>query len=370
MKRFDLCVRGSGVVGQTLALSLARQGLHVALVHEIAVATGRPDDVRAFALNAASQDLLASLKVWDALPASARTPVHEMRIAGDSPAGHLSFSAWQQRTTELATIADAVQLELALSDAVRYAPHITVLSQVPETALLLLCEGRASSSRDAVAADFVRHPSGQCAIAARLTSEHPHQHIAHQWFQSPDVLALLPFDAPQPAHSYALVWSMPEAQAQSLMQSEPLAFEAQLQSATQDACGPLRLASARAIWPLAHGIASQWSGPGWALVGDCAHVVHPLAGQGLNLGLADVRALCRVIAEREPWRGLGDPKLLRRYARMRLAPTQAMGQVTDGLLHLFSSHDANLRSLRNHGMGLLNRLPSLKRWLTTRATHS
>jgi 2-polyprenyl-6-methoxyphenol hydroxylase-like FAD-dependent oxidoreductase len=370
MKRFDLCVRGAGVVGQTLALSLARQGLQVALVPDHPGAASRTDDVRAFALNAASQDLLAGLKVWEALPLSARTPVHEMRIAGDGPAGHLAFSAWQQRTTELATITDAAQLEQALADAVRYAPHIDVVAQVPDTELLVLCEGRASGSRTALGADFVRYPSGQCAIAARLTSPHPHQHIAHQWFQSPDVLALLPFDLPQSGHAYALVWSMPEAQAQALMHCEPHAFEAQLQSATQDACGSLRLASPRACWPLQHGIATQWCGPGWALVGDCAHVIHPLAGQGLNLGLADVRALCRVIDERESWRSLGDPKLLRRYARMRLAPTQAMGHVTDGLLQLFASQDATLRSARNRGMGLLNQITPLKRWLTTHALHS
>ncbi len=106
------------------------------------------------------------------------------------------------------------------------------------------------------------------------------------------------------------------------------------------------------------------------LLGDAAHVVHPLAGQGLNLGLADVAALSHVIAAREPWRRLDDPRLLRRYLRERAAPTWAMGQVTDGLLQLFSHPAPAVRELRNRGMTLVNHLPPLKRWLQARAIQS
>jgi 2-polyprenyl-6-methoxyphenol hydroxylase-like FAD-dependent oxidoreductase len=106
------------------------------------------------------------------------------------------------------------------------------------------------------------------------------------------------------------------------------------------------------------------------LLGDAAHVVHPLAGQGLNLGLADVATLARVIESRESWRSLGDEKLLRRYARERATPTWAMGQVTDGLLRLFSQRTPAARELRNRGLTLVNQLPPLKRWLTARALDS
>ncbi len=363
----DVCVRGTGVVGQTLALSLAKLGLQVALVGQPRSPDVQPD-VRAFALNAASKALLESLKVWGALPVHAATPVHDMRISGDAPAGVLAFSAWQQQVSELAHITDAALLEVALADAVRYAPHITQMAQEPTAPLRVLCEGQASSAREALGAVFERHDHGQCAIAARLTALQPHQNTAHQWFNSPDVLALLPFDAPQPERSFALVWSMPRAQATAFLALSDTQFEAELAQATHQACGPLRLAGERrASWPLQHGRATRWCGPGWALVGDCAHVVHPLAGQGLNLGLADVSALCSVIAQREPWRALGDVRLLRRFERMRSLPTQAMGQLTSGLLQLFSSQDATLRTVRNHGMGMLNQLTPIKRWLTHRA---
>jgi 2-polyprenyl-6-methoxyphenol hydroxylase-like FAD-dependent oxidoreductase len=106
------------------------------------------------------------------------------------------------------------------------------------------------------------------------------------------------------------------------------------------------------------------------LLGDAAHVVHPLAGQGLNLGLADVAALVEVIRHREPWRALGDEKLLRRYVRQRAAPTWAMGQLTDGLQRLFADDLPLARELRNRGLTLVNHLSPLKRWLTARALNS
>ena len=140
--------------------------------------------------------------------------------------------------------------------------------------------------------------------------------------------------------------------------------------ATNGEAGELRLVSERAAWPLAQAQAGAWSGPGWVLLGDAAHVLHPLAGQGLNLGLADVAALVEVIREREAWRGLGDARLLRRYARERLAPTWAMGQVTDGLLRLFSHDAPGARELRNRGLTLVDKLSPLKRWLTARALNS
>jgi 2-polyprenyl-6-methoxyphenol hydroxylase-like FAD-dependent oxidoreductase len=184
------------------------------------------------------------------------------------------------------------------------------------------------------------------------------------------VLALLPFDAPQPGASYALVWSVPDARADALLAMDAAEFVEALMQATDGAAGDLQLASERAGWPLLRAQAGAWCGPGWVLVGDAAHVVHPLAGQGLNLGLADVLALTEVLAAREAWRELGDDKLLRRYVRQRLAPTRAMLEITDGLLHLFAHPAPLVRELRNRGLSLVNRLPPIKRWLTARALDS
>jgi 2-polyprenyl-6-methoxyphenol hydroxylase-like FAD-dependent oxidoreductase len=370
MKSFDVQVLGAGIVGRSLALSLARAGLSVALRPEAVRAPGE-DDVRAYALNAASVDLLKSLKVWDALPAHAATAVLDMHVQGDADSS-IDFSAWQQHVSALAWITDAAVLERELAAAVRFAPHITVVDastdvQAPLTAL---CEGKASATRESLGIEFERFDYGHQAIAARLSSTRAHQGIARQWFRSPDVLALLPFDTPRPEHSFALVWSMPNARAAELLAMNAAGFEAQLMQATNGEAGDLTLASNRAAWPLMQANAPRWSGPGWVLLGDAAHVVHPLAGQGLNLGLADVAALVDVVRARESWRSLGDERLLRRYARERIAKTWAMGQMTDGLLRLFSQEAPALRELRNRGLTLVNNLSPLKRWLTARALNS
>lgn len=367
-ENFDVCIRGAGAVGMSLALALSRQGLRVALLAGGPAPTG--PDVRTYALNAGARDLLRVLKVWEALPADALTAVHDMQVQGDAPGATLGFSAWHQGVEALGWIVDAAELEAALRAAVRFAPHVACLDPhkpAPPASLLVLAEGKESASRAALGVRFERHAYGQRAVAARLVASQPHEGIARQWFRAPDVLALLPFDRPAAGTSYGLVWSLPDARAAEMLALPPEAFEQALAEATGGAAGTLRLAGERAAWPLALGRADRLCGPGWVLVGDAAHVVHPLAGQGLNLGLADVASLARVLAGREPWRSVGDESLLRRHVRARALPVQAMAQVTDGLLHLFASEAPLLRELRNRGMMLADRLSPLKRLLTARA---
>jgi len=267
-------------------------------------------------------------------------------------------------------IADAAALERELDAALRFAPHVTRVDADVAATLVAHCEGRAAADLKSLGAGIAVEPYGQKAIAARLVTSRPHANVARQWFRSPDVLALLPFDRPEPRRSYALVWSLPAERADALLALEPAAFEAELALAAGGEAGELRLASERAAWPLAVGGAATWCGPGWVVLGDAAHVVHPLAGQGLNLGLGDVAALVSVIAEREPWRRMGDERLLRRYVRLRAAPTSAMLRITDGLLRLFAEDKAPIRELRNNGLSLVNRISPLKRWLTARALDS
>ncbi len=365
----DVLVRGTGAVGLCTALALSRQGLRVALLGTLAEPA--EGDVRAYALNAASVQLLQTLRVWDALPADARTAVHEMHVQGDAPGAAIDFSAWQQALPELAWIVDTAELERALRAAVRFAPHITPMASEVPAALQVLAEGKASAARAALGVKMPRQLYGQRAIAARLLSDRPHAGLARQWFRCPDVLALLPMDRPafegRTGHGLALVWSLPDALSDAHMALDDTAFTTLLNDATAGAAGTLQLAGPRAQWPLMLAQAEQFSGPGWVLVGDAAHVVHPLAGQGLNLGLGDVLALAEVLAAREAWRPLGDERLLARYARARLGPVRAMAQVTDGLLHLFASEQPALKLLRNQGLTLANRLTPLKRLLTGRA---
>src|SRR6218665_324999 len=378
---FDVCVSGSGAVARALALALSGQGWRVALSCEPGALAPRESDIRTYALNARSIEVLERLRVWPQLKQFA-SPVHEMRVHGDQ-GGSLAFSAWQQCVSELAWIVDAGALGRLLGDAIRFAPHVTVVEAVDgalpsvQASLLAVCEGKHSQTREALGVDFSRQEYGHWAVAARLKASRPHAGVARQWFRSPDVLALLPFHGPQPDASYGLVWSMPQERARALMALPPAEIEAALMQALRDSdpegaaqVGDLSLHGAPAAWPLAVAQASPWSGAGWVLLGDAAHQVHPLAGQGLNLGLADVDALAQVLRdarEREPWRTPGDERLLRRYVRARWLPTQAMAGLTDGLLHLFANNQGLVRELRNTGMGLLNQWRPVKRWLVGQA---
>jgi 2-polyprenyl-6-methoxyphenol hydroxylase-like FAD-dependent oxidoreductase len=365
----DVFIRGAGPVGASLALALSREGLRVGLLKAPPPAAAREADVRAYALNAGAVHLLRELRVWDALPEDARTAVQDMRIHGDA-GGELAFSAWQQRVGELAWIVDAAALDEVLAQALRYAPHVQRLSQPAPAALTAICEGKHSATREALGAGFEAFAYGHHGVAARLVSDAPHQGRAWQWFRHPDVLALLPFDRPQAGHGFGLVWSLPQAEAERMTALAPEDFEAALNDATGGAAGRLRLGSARVAWPLMLGHAQRWCGPGWVLLGDAAHAVHPLAGQGLNLGLADVRALVQVLAQARrdaPWRSLGDERTLRRYVRERSTPTQAMSGLTDSLLHVFAQPSAPLKELRNRGMTLVHHLGPIKRWLASRA---
>ncbi len=375
-KPFDVCIRGSGVVGRTLALLLARERLHVALVAP-ATAPGAPvlppvQDVRAYALNSASRQLLESLRAWPQAPFV--TAVQQMQVWGDA-GGRLDFIAATPppagdqagAAPALTWIVDVPALEQQLAQALQYQPQVETVAAPVQAALQVVCEGQKSSSRSEFGASWRVKPYAQKAIAARLQSDQQHHGVARQWFGTHgEILALLPtggFDG----NSLALVWSVSVDRAEALLKLSSEEFSAALQTACGAEAGRLDLASELSAWPLSLSRAERWVGPGWALAGDAAHAVHPLAGQGLNLGLADAAALSRVLHEREYWRGLGEEKLLRRYERARQADVAAMGAVTDGLQGLFAQGDARWQALRNWGMKGFERSGPLKQWVMRQA---
>ena len=361
-KSFDVCVRGDGVVGRTLALLLAKERLKVALVTQ--VSGSRPADIRAYALNSASKHLLESLRVWPGV--SFATPVQKIQVWGDD-GGAIDFNALTAGQEALTWIVDVPQLETLLLQACTYQSLIETVDAPVTAPLRIICEGQKSSSRSDVGAHWTRKPYAQKAIAARLETDLPHGSTARQWFGNHgEVLALLPMGDAQ-GNSLALVWSVNDEHAAQIENLPPDEFCAVLATACQHSMGNMRLTSPRASWPLTLGSTDRWVGSGWALAGDAAHSVHPLAGQGLNLGLADAACLSQVLAGREYWRGLGDEKLLRKYERSRKAEVAAVSAVTDSLQRLFAQSGPAWQSARNWGMnGFAASLP-LKNWLTNRA---
>ncbi len=357
----DVCIRGAGVVGRTLALLLARDRLRVGLV-DMAQPPGA-HDVRAYALNAASRDLLSQLRAWP--EGHDVTPVLRMDVHGDE-GGLVQFRAQQQGAEALAWICTAEALLTRLGSALDFQPHVERLSEPRPAALTIVCEGKASATRAeyGVQYDVARYP--QHAIAARLEAEQPHESVARQWFIDGDILALLPVGGAD-GHTLALVWSVGQDRADGLLALPAAEFERRLTDASHGVLGGLRLASERARWPLQLAKADRWCGPGWVLAGDAAHTVHPLAGQGLNLGLADARELARVLHDREYWRGLGDVRLLRRYERSRKAQVVTMQLATDGLQQLFAHESRIAGWLRNWGMRGFERSGPVKSWVARQA---
>ncbi len=370
VRRHDVAIRGAGVVGLTLALLLARERLRVALVGSAAPAGAT--DVRAYALNAASRSVLASVRAWpEDAPgeAPAVTPVRAMQVHGDD-GGELRFDAAPLGAEALTWIVDVPALERRLADAVQFQPGIERLEEAPPAALTVVCEGRRSSTRAELGIDFDVRPYPHKALAARLSTALPHGGVARQWFVDGEVLALLPLDGAD-GRAVALVWSLPPDRADALQQAPGAELAAAVQQRCHGALGDMALLGAAQSWPLERSLARQWTArteQGMvALAGDAAHAVHPLAGQGLNLGLADAAELARVLAGREYWREVGDARLLRRFERARAADVQAMGLVTDGLFGLFSHDDTRIQGLRNWGLSAFDRSGPLKHWLVRQA---
>jgi ubiquinone biosynthesis UbiH/UbiF/VisC/COQ6 family hydroxylase len=390
----DVCVIGNGAIGKVAALGLAQAGLSVTL---LVPASGLPGlatvpmaqwDVRVYALNQVAQGLLSSVKVWDALDASRIAPVDAMVVRGDGGqnAGKLAFDAYSARVGALAWIVEDGNLNQALDAALKFAPNVrivagraTQLSTSDDRATVQLETGDTLIASLIVGADggqsWVRsqcdigidyRPYAQRAIVANFGCEKPHHGVAYQWFTSADgVVALLPL----PGQRVSLVWSAPDALAGTLLR-EPLTQLAQRVSELPDQqLGQLHVLQPETVkaFPLAMIRSHAIIAPRVALVGDAAHVVHPLAGHGMNLGFADVATLLKTVAQRGLKHDCGDSRILGRYARARKEDILLMQLATDGLERLFAADFEPLRMARNIGLNLINKLPVIKRRLMSHA---
>lgn len=377
---FDICIHGAGFVGRTLALLLVQQGLRVALLSNEGSSVGAPAvDIRAFALNSASKDLLSSVNAW---PADRYvTPVLTMHVFGDAK-GRVQLDT-PQHAKALSWIVDVPALEAALTEQVAGEPRIVCLAkgEVCTARLHAACEGRDAKMTEALGVVFetIRYP--QHAVAARLVGSLAHGNAARQWFnERGEVLALLPMrgSAEASGQEVALVWSLESSRAKEMLGASDADFCTALEAASNFALGNLQLTSMRALWPLQLTRTSHWTGQSdewgaWVIAGDAAHTVHPLAGQGLNLGLGDAALLAQTLQKVQGASPLFRPtqtqlsRALQSYARARQAAAASVAGVTDGLHLLFARESAWIASARNVGMSWLDRAAVIKNFLIKKA---
>ena len=375
---YDVIVVGGGPVGASLAR--AARGLAVALLAPPRRAA-RPAprggfDARTYALSPGNVQFLRDIGAWQAIDEARLAPVRAMRIFGDDGAASIAFDAYRAGVPELAWIVEDTALQDALwqgLDAV--AGDLDGIEILEKNVGATLRDGRRLEARLVVGADgansFVRRAAGiaaaesdygQSAVVANFECEKPHRDTAYQWFQQGPVLALLPL----PGRQASMVWSLPSAEAERVLRLGPAALCREVEAASRGALGALNLSAAPRSYPLRRLAARRLVAARVALAGDAGHVVHPLAGQGLNLGLQDVRALAAVLAAREG-RDPGELRLLRRYERARAEPLAAMNIAVGGLFTLFSGKGEVVSRLRNAGLNLTDRVPVLKNVLVRHA---
>ncbi len=382
-----IAVVGTGVVGLAAALGCARQGHAVTLIGpepKAPPADARERfDERIYAISPGAQRLLEELRIWGRLDAARSCAVRRMQVWGDD-GGQLQFDARRAGVERLATICEEDRLLEALWLGVSLTPGVDALAQEFAGAqfeagrvrlhlrdgspavcdLLLGADGRASAVRAAAGIGAQSTPYGHTAIVANFRCERAHQDIARQWFTGTEgVVALLPL----PGRHVSLVWSAPPVLAAELEALAPGDFAERVARRSGGALGALEAIGGRRAFTLQRLVVERLVRPGVALLGDAAHVVHPLAGQGLNLGLQDLSEFLRQLQAREPWRALGDPVWLRRYERARAEPVALMRHAVGGLARLFAAPGSGVRRLRNAGMSAVDALAPLKQALVRHA---
>lgn len=380
----DVLIAGGGLNGGTLALALASAGLRVTLVDARPVASGSDAfDGRSYALALTSQRLLAALGLWQALAPAAQA-ILQIKVTdgrpGEGPSPFvLEFDHGEIDEGPMGFMVEDRHLRGALREAIAADPRIDVVDRAEVTAqsvangtvavglangrslsarLLVGCDGRASGVARRAGIRRTGWRYGQTALVCAVAHERPHDGIAHQFFMPEGPLAILPLKGDRAS----IVWTQPDAQAAAVMALDETGYLAALRPRFGRFLGEIGLEGARYSYPLALSLANGLVAGRIALVGDAAHVVHPIAGQGLNAGLKDIGALAEVLADaRRRGEDIGAADVLGRYQRWRRFDVSALALATDGFNRLFSNDNGLLRLGRDLGMGLVNAIPAARR---------
>lgn len=391
---FDVVIVGGGVLGLVMGcLLLARK---LCTSGRVAVVADQPGgappldagwDLRVFAMSRASERLLKICGIWNSLPTARVFPYERMCIwdAGGTPqgAGSLTFDCAQIGEPNLGHIIDGRALRWQCLQAARAAGVVFIHGAAASIAvgdenitlnlkdgrelrseLLVAADGTESTMRQLLEISTAGHAYHQDALVGHVQTSKPHEATAWQRFLNTGPLAFLPLGDGR----CSIVWSVARDQASLLRAMDPESFGQALTEASGEVLGRCELTTTLASFPLKLQYAVDYARPRAVLLGDAAHVVHPLAGQGLNLGLLDCAALAQVLGEAQGAAQFGDYKHLRRYERWRRSENLLAAAALDGLERLFSNSDSKIAALRTAGLSAVERMPSMKRRFARRAS--
>jgi 2-octaprenylphenol hydroxylase len=385
---YDIVIVGGGMVGAALACALGNSSLKVALLDRAPPAA--PDtgyDQRVSAITLASQSLFENIGAWDGMVRQRVSPVREMQVWSEGGSGAIHFNAAEIGEACLAWIVENRIIQSSLIKRLHQFTNVHYLCPVEvaditladNSAAVMLKDGRLLQARLLVGADgadsAVRRTAGietqslnlnQKGIVATANTEKPHETTARQRFLATGPLAFLPLDEP---YTCSIVWSADTARADQLLALDDTAFILALQEAFGDSLGKIQTLGPRAAFPLALSHAKAYTAPHLALVGDAAHTVHPLAGQGVNLGFLDAATLAEVLLEAAAnQKNIGAHAVLRRYERWRKGDNLAMVSITGGFRYLFSNDLPVVSQLRNWGLSLTDAATPVKNFIMRRAS--
>jgi 2-octaprenyl-6-methoxyphenol hydroxylase len=385
-QNFDVLIVGGGPAGLTLAHALGHHGLRAAVIEQTSLSATLDAgyDGRAFAIASASARMLQAIGIWDRL-GSQHQRIEEIRVTDDNRPGFLNFDRVAADDEPLGYLVEARLLRQALVTALPDAGNITVFASAAikkmergpgavtaelatgETLaapLVIAADGRKSALRTQAGIRVAEWSYKQTAISTTVAHALPHGGVAHELFLRDEPFAILPV-VDQRSN---IVWIVPEARAAAYLGLSDRAFLHEIRKRFGDFLGELKIAAPRWSYPLGFLHAQTYLAHRLALVGDAAHGIHPIAGQGLNLGLRDIAALSEVLVDgARLGLDLGDPVLLARYQRWRYADNAQTAAAMDMIVRLFDARSPPVVAARRFGLAAVNKMPRLKTFFSNQA---
>lgn len=391
LHRTQVIIVGGGMVGVSLAVALAQQGRQVALVEKQVDKAELPTSMqlRVSAISEGSRTWFEQLGVWPDLPLDRLGPYHGMQVWDRDNGAQITFAASQAAVETLGHIVENAVLEAVLWQRAE-ALGVQLLTGMQHEApvfgeqdvtlgldngdivlgqLLVAADGANSSLRQAAGTPMVFKDYEQHGVVATVETTQPHGGIARQAFMPGGPLALLPLAQP---NQVSIVWSMPVIQAQNWCAEDDMQFNQRLTAASDNCLGALKVVGERASFPLQMRYAEQWLHQRQVLIGDAAHTIHPLAGQGANLGLSDARDLCQRLAGLGTLNGQWDAnelqRALRGYSRARKAAAVQHIAAMEAFHQLFKGSNPVVRAVRKLGLNMVDKQPWLKQFFLQQAS--